>query len=135
VRRRRFPLAAVAAVASTVGCSDNAPDDADVKAITTDLGRRTVVISNVALTPDEAATFEQIHPVPGVSTLSTTATVPLLACPGGRGGIAVRSGRGSWGSTWVGEDCIRLDGSAPATLPSVSTADQHYAIAVRRPDR
>jgi hypothetical protein len=58
------PVAAVAAVASVVGCSDNAPDDADVGAITIDLGRRTVVMSNVALTPDEAAAFEQIHPCP-----------------------------------------------------------------------
>jgi hypothetical protein len=71
--------------------------------------------------------------VPGVITLKTTATVPLLACSGGWGGIAVTSGRGSWGSTWVGEDCIRFDASAPATLPSVSTTDQHYAIAVLSP--
>jgi hypothetical protein len=87
-------------------------------------------MTNVDLSDTHAATFEQIHPIPGPITLSTTSTTELLACPGGWQGTVTRSGAGSWGSRWLGEDCIPFSASKPASLPSVNTSDQHYAIAV-----
>jgi hypothetical protein len=87
-------------------------------------------MTNVAVSATAPATFEQIHPVPGDIVLRTTSRSDLLACPGGWNGVAVTAGQGSWGNLWLGEDCIVFNASAPATLPSVSTNDQHYAIAV-----
>lgn len=136
-RPRAFVGVAVIVIA---GCSDAVPEETDVDADTPAVSaevdqsaRRTVVMTNIAVSATEAATFEQIHPIPGVITLSTTATSALLACPGGWGGTAVTTGAGSWGSVWLGEDCIQFDASSAATLPSVSTTDQHFAVAVLSP--
>ncbi|MGD9995873.1 MAG: hypothetical protein AB7L17_04815 [Ilumatobacteraceae bacterium] len=87
-------------------------------------------MTNVDLSETDAATFEQIHSIPGPITLSTTSATELLACPGGWQGTVTRGGAGSWGSRWLGEDCVPFSATKPASLPSVNTSDQHYAIAV-----
>ena len=93
-------------------------------------GSRTVVLTNVRVSETDAATFEQIHLLPGDITLETTSESDLLACPGGWHGTAIRTGQGSWAARWMGEDCKRFNRATPARLPAVQTTIQHYAIAV-----
>jgi hypothetical protein len=139
--RRRMLLAAVAAVTLTLVAltvvvrwrdTSRSPSASGepAAASTSHVPLRTVVMTDVEISDTDSATFEQIHPVPGPITLSTSSTTELLACPGGWWGSVTRSGAGSWGSLWLGEDCIPFSASNTAVLPSVATTDQHYAIAV-----
>jgi hypothetical protein len=76
--------------AATVSCrSDDSRADTSHE--------RTVVLTNVAVSEDMAATFAQVHLLPGETVLSTSSTARLLACPGGWNGLAVTSGPGAWG--------------------------------------
>jgi hypothetical protein len=121
-------LTMMGAAFAVAGCESNGTETATPSTSTSPL--RTVTMTNVEVSDSDTATFEQIHPVPGAMTLSTSSTTELLACPGAWQGTVTRHGTGSWGSLWLGEDCISFNASNPATLPSVTTSNQHYAIAV-----
>jgi hypothetical protein len=65
------------------GCSEGVREQSggnpEIATVISDVdqpARRTVAMTNIAVSATQAATFEQIHPVPGVITLSTTAKSP-----------------------------------------------------------